>query len=91
MSGSFHISFFTFRQFWQPSYENQLSLSGKDSTADFFGFGHFDQNTKNEKWNELDNCFSQNAALLKNPGAPLANQSAPGFLSRYHRRFLAPA
>ena len=54
MSGSFHLSFFAFRQFWQPSYENQLSLSGKDSAADFFVFGHFDQNTKNEKCNEPD-------------------------------------
>ena len=31
----------------------------------------------------------QSLALLKIPGASLANQSAPGFLSRYHRRFLA--
>ena len=56
MSGSFHLSFFAFRQFWQRSYENQLPLSGKDSTADFFVFGHFDQNTKNKKWNEQDTC-----------------------------------
>ena len=27
--------------------------------------------------------------LLKNPGAPLANRSAPGFFSRFHRKFLA--
>ena len=27
----------------------------------------------------------QSRALLKNPGAPLANRSAPAFLSRYHR------
>ena len=54
MSGSFHLSFFAFRQFWRRSYENQLSLSGKDSTADFLIFGHFDQNTKNKKCNEPD-------------------------------------
>ena len=24
-------------------------------TAEFFVFGHFDQKTKNEKWNEPDN------------------------------------
>ena len=28
-------------------------------------------------------------ALLKNAGAPLANRYAPGFLNRYHQRFLA--
>ena len=49
------ISCFVFRQFWRRSYENQLSLSGKDSTSDFFVSGHFDENTKNEKCNELDN------------------------------------
>ena len=49
------ISSFVFRQFWRRSYENQLSLSGKDSAADFFVFGNFDQNTKNENCNELDN------------------------------------
>ena len=54
MSGSFHLSFFAFHQFWQLSYESQLSFSGKDSTADFFVFGHFDQNTKNENCNEPD-------------------------------------
>ena len=31
----------------------------------------------------------KNKALQKKPGAPLANRSAPGFLSRYHWRFLA--
>ena len=30
-----------------------------------------------------------NLVLLKKTGASLANRSAPGFLSRYHRRFLA--
>jgi hypothetical protein len=54
MSGSFHLSFFAFRQFWQRSYENQLSFSGKDSAADFFVFRHFDQNMKNENCNEPD-------------------------------------
>ena len=47
-------SSFVFRQFWQQSYENQLALSGQDSTADFFVFRHFDQNTKNEKCTEPD-------------------------------------
>ena len=64
MSGSFHLSFFVFRQLWRRSYENQLSLSGKDSAADFFVFGHFDQNTKNEKWNEPD--ISKKFKLSKN-------------------------
>ena len=50
------ISSFVFRfsSFWRRSYENQLSLLGKDSAADIFVFGHFDQNTKNEKCNEPD-------------------------------------
>ena len=52
LPGSLHLSFFVFRQFWRRSYQNQLSFSGKDSTADFFVFRHFDQNTKNEKWEE---------------------------------------
>ena len=56
MSGSFHLSIFVFCQFWQQSYNNQLSFSGKDSTADFFVFGHFDQNTKNQNCNEPDIC-----------------------------------
>jgi hypothetical protein len=38
MPGSFHLSFFVFCQFWRRSYQNQLSFSGKDSTADFFVF-----------------------------------------------------
>ena len=44
---SIHLSFFFFRQFRRKNYEYQLSFSGKDSAADFFVFGHFDQNTKN--------------------------------------------
>ena len=38
-----------------------------------------------------DNSLFQtvNLVLLKNPGAPLANRSAPGFFSRFHRKFLA--
>ena len=50
MPGSFHLSFFVFRQFCKGSYQNQLSFSGKDSTADFFIFRHFDekQKTKDE-------------------------------------------
>ena len=54
MSDSFHLSIFVFCQFWQQSYQNQLSFSVKDSTADFFVIRHFDQNTKNENSNELD-------------------------------------
>ena len=54
---SFHLSIFVFCQFWQQNYENQLSFSGKDSTAIFFLFGNFDQNTKNKKWNEPDINF----------------------------------
>ena len=38
MPGSFHLSFFVFCQIWRQSYQNQLSFSGKDSTADFFVF-----------------------------------------------------
>ena len=34
------ISSFVFRHFWRRSYQNQLSFSGKDSTADFFVFRH---------------------------------------------------
>ena len=34
------ISSFVFRHFWRRSYQNQLSFSGKDSTADFFIFRH---------------------------------------------------
>ena len=45
MPGSFHLSFFVFRQSCQWSYQNQLSFSGKDSTADFFKM------TKNENQN----------------------------------------
>ena len=54
LSGSFHLSIFVFRQFWQRSYETQLSFSCKDSIAGFFIFGHFDQNTKNKNCNEPD-------------------------------------
>ena len=64
MSGSFHLSLFVFCQFWRRSYKNQLSLSGKDSTADFFIFRHFDQNTKNENCNELDIFHSHSTHLL---------------------------
>ena len=46
MTGSCHLSFFVFRQFWGRSYESQLSFSGKGSAADFFVFRHFHQNTK---------------------------------------------
>ena len=45
MPGSLHLSFFVFRQSCQWSYQNQLSFSGKDSTADFFKM------TKNENQN----------------------------------------
>ena len=38
MPGSFHLSFFVFRHLWRRSYQNQLSFSGKESTADFFVF-----------------------------------------------------
>ena len=34
------ISSFVFRQLWGQSYQNQLSFSGKDSTANFFVFRH---------------------------------------------------
>ena len=34
------ISSFVFRHFWRRSYQNQLSFSGKDSTADFLVFCH---------------------------------------------------
>ena len=33
--------------------------------------------------------WTEKVALLKIPGAPLSKRSAPVFLSRYHRRFLA--
>ena len=49
MPGSFHLSFFVFRHFWRRSYKNQLSFSGKDSTADFFIVRHL-RKTK-MKWN----------------------------------------
>ena len=49
MPGSFHLSSFAFRQFCRRSYQNQLSFSGKDSTADFFVFR---QDDKKRKMNE---------------------------------------
>ena len=49
MSGSFHFSFFVIVScHFQAKY-------GFFRTADFFVFGHFDQKTKNEEWNEPDN------------------------------------
>ena len=48
MPGSFHLSIFVFRQFWQQSYQNQLSFSGKDSTAFFFVFRHFDKKRRSK-------------------------------------------
>ena len=44
ISGSTYVYFilsFVFCQFWRRSYQNQLSFSGKDSTADFFHFSSF--------------------------------------------------
>ena len=41
------ISSFVFRHFWRQSYQNQLSFSGKDTTADFFVFRQNDK-TKDE-------------------------------------------
>ena len=78
MSGSFHLSIFVFRQFWQRSYQNQLSFSGKDRTADFFVFGHFDQNTKNEKWNEPDirpNRSKKSKMMLQNFFGPRSGRN----------------
>ena len=57
MSGSFHFSFdkkpkkiaVIFRQNAEFFIHTE-----KNRTADFFVFGHFDQKTKNEKWNEPD-------------------------------------
>ena len=60
MSSSFHLSLFVFCQFWRRSYKNQLSFSGRDSTADFFVFGHLDQKSKyviRPICNEPDNSF----------------------------------
>ena len=34
---------------------NFLYRKETNRTAEFFVFGHFDQKTKNEKWNEPDN------------------------------------
>ena len=45
MTNAGFISSFVFRHFWRQSHQNQLSFSGKDSTADFFRFSSF---TKNE-------------------------------------------
>ena len=45
---SFHLSFFVFRQFWGRSYQNQLSFSGRDSTADFFCQNDKKQKAKDE-------------------------------------------
>ena len=45
-----------------------------------------------EKWTsdlQLSAFSTCNSVLLKNPGAPLTNRSAPGFFSRCQRRFLA--
>ena len=69
------ISYFVSCQFWQRSYQNQLSFSGKDSTTDFFVFGHFDKNTKNEKWNEPD--FKGEILLQKHFESILTRISAP--------------
>ena len=67
MSGSFHFLFFVFwPKKWQKTQKSQLSclfifsikkihiLPENDSWF-FLFFGHFDQKTKNEKWNEPDN------------------------------------
>ena len=52
------ISSFVFRQFWQWSYQNRLSFSGKDSKADFFVFCHFDKNRKMK--DEINPAFNPN-------------------------------
>ena len=49
MPGSFHLPFFVFRHFWRRSYQNQLSFSGKDSTAVFFRFSSFMKNENGMK------------------------------------------
>ena len=49
MPGSFHLSFFVFRHFWRRIYQNQLSFSGKDSTADFSFFVIYEK----RKWDEM--------------------------------------
>jgi hypothetical protein len=64
MPGSFHLSFFVFRHFWRRSYQNQLSFSGKDSTADFFVFRHGTNGMKRSNDNSLisdQNCTTKNS------------------------------
>ena len=61
LPGSFHLSFFVFRQFWRRSYQNQLSFSGKDSTADFFVFRQNDEKRKSkDEMNPALVCNVQN-------------------------------